>query len=291
VRRFPLAFFRPLAHHDPVTTCVFCGTTADRLTDEHAIPKWARDAFNIQGPITITARDSPGRAPKRIGRLPHLNIVLRQQLCHRCNNEWLARLETAVQPILTPIALRTEPHVQLDPAAQKLLAFWAVKTTFMVELAIHQNYQGRRTVQGYLPTQLELAWMRTRGEPPPRSMVWLGAWDCQQEIPVHYEPSSAPLPTQDGTPVTGHLATLTLGYAAFQVFTVDFLAAEHHGAPLWNTHVPPSLAPALIRIWPQQLIPRDITWPPEAFGRQDWRRLITWDGKLRPDEPIPQLLS
>ena len=57
-------------------------------------------------------------------------------------------------------------------------------------------------------------------EPPPRSMVWLGCWDCQREVPVNYAPSSAPLPTRDGKPVEGHFATFTLGYAAFQVFTV-----------------------------------------------------------------------
>jgi hypothetical protein len=37
--------------------------------------------------------------------------------------------------------------------------------------------------------------------------------------------------------------------------------------------------------YPQQLIPRDLTWPPQGVRRDDWRRLITWDGVLRPDEP------
>jgi hypothetical protein len=155
----------------------------------------------------------------------------------------------------------------------------------MVELAFRQNYHEHRTIEGYLPSELELAWLRTHNEPPPRSMVWLGAWDCQRAVPVNYEPSSAPLPTKDGAPVTGHLTTLTLGFAAFQVFTVDFLAAEQHGADLWNTHVPDSLTHALTRIWPQQLVPRDLTWPPQGVRRDDWRRLITWDGVLRPDEP------
>lgn len=90
--------------------------------------------------------------------------------------------------------------------------------------------------------------MWAHDEPPPRSMVWLCAWDCQRNVPVHYEPSGAPLPTADGTPLAGHLATFTLGFVAFQVFTVDFIAAELHGAVVWNTHVPDSLARALTRI-------------------------------------------
>jgi hypothetical protein len=282
---FLLASTPWLPHHVPVTTCAFCGTTASRLTDEHVIPKWARDAFNIQGKITITASDGPGSTPYRVRRIPHLNIVLRDQLCHRCNNEWLARLEHAVQPILTPMALLTQPQVTLDPAAQELLALWAVKTSLLLELAIRQNPRDVRTVKGYQATAQELAWMWARNEPPPRSMVWLGAWDCQREVPVNYEPSSAGLPTADGIPVTGHLTTFTLGFVVFQVFTVDFVAAELHGAVVWNTHVPDSLAHALTRIWPQQLTPSEITWPPEAFSRNEWRRLITWDGRLRPDEP------
>jgi len=118
-------------------------------------------------------------------------------------------------------------------------------------------------------------------EPPPRSMVWLGCWDCQREVPLNYAPSSAPLRTRDGQPVEGHFATFTLGYVAFQVFTVDFTAADRHGADPWNTHSPPPLAQALTHIWPQLLAARDIVWPQQAFRREDWDRLVTWDGKLR----------
>jgi len=272
-------------------TCVFCGTTTGRisdLTDEHAVPIWARDAFDIQDWVTLTIGRGPDSSTKeQVGRIRHLNIVLRKQLCHRCNNEWLGGLERAVQPILEPMALLTEPQVMLDPAAQKLLAFWAVKTAFLLELAFRRNRYDRRPIKGYVPTDLELAWLWANSEPPPRSMVWLGAWDCQREVPVNYEPSGAPLPTEDGAPVTGHLTTLTLGFAAFQVFTVDFLAAEQHRALVWNTHVPDSLTHSLTRIWPQPLAPRDISWPPRAFRREDWHRLVTWNGELRPGEQVP----
>jgi hypothetical protein len=268
-----------------VRPCVFCGNTVGRATDEHVIPQWARDAFNIQGWITITASDSPDSPPQEVRRIPHLNIVLRGRLCRSCNNEWLAGLERAVQPILEPMALLSQPLPTLGAEAQKLIALWAVKTCLPFELAIRQNPHDRRTVKGYQATPQELAWLRTHNEPPPSSMVWLGAWDCQRAVPVNYEPSTAPLPTADRTLLAGHLTTFTLGFAAFQVFTVDFLSAEKHGAILWNTHVPDTLAQALPRIWPEQLVTCDITWPPQAFRRDEWRRLVTWDGKLRPDEP------
>ena len=83
--------------------------------------------------------------------------------------------------------------------------------------------------------------------------MWLGCWDCQQAIPLRYAPSSAPLPTPDGSQVEGHFATFTLGYVAFQVFTVDYVAAGQHQASAWNDHVPASLAQALPRVWPPLL--------------------------------------
>ncbi len=162
------------------------------------------------------------------------------------------------------MALTGQPTV-LDAQTQALLAFSAVKTALLLELAVRQMYEGQRPVEGYQATEQELAWMWAKNEPPHRSMVWLGCWDCRTTTRVNYEPSSAPLPTRDGAPVAGHLTTITLGYAAFQIFTVDFLAAEQHHADVWNTHVPDSLANALIRIWPQQPMTRDIAWPPTCL--------------------------
>jgi hypothetical protein len=43
---------------------------------------------------------------------------------------------------------------------------------------------------------------------------------------IHYAPSSAPLPTPNGGEVVGHFTTLAIGFAAFQVFSVDFVEAE-----------------------------------------------------------------
>jgi hypothetical protein len=76
-------------------------------------------------------------------------------------------------------------------------------------------------------------------------------------------------------------ATFTLGYVAFQVFTVDYVAADLHQASLWNDHAPSSLAQALPRIWPPLLGQQEISWPPQAFAAPDWDRLVTWDGALR----------
>jgi len=99
--------------------------------------------------------------------------------------------------------------------------------------------------------------------------------------PVRYAPSSAPLPASDDSQVEGHFATFTLGYVAFQVFTVDYVAAGRHQASAWNDHVPTSLAQALPRIWPPLLVQLEVSWPPQAFAAPAWDRLVTWDGALR----------
>jgi hypothetical protein len=267
--------------------CLFCGSTEGPADDEHVIPKWARRAFNIQGPVTAHTRDHPGADREQVGQMKHLNIVLRDAICRTCNNEWLASIEKKAARILKPMAVDAQ-RTELDAAAQALIALWAVKTGLLLELALRQQYPGQRTVQGYAATPQELAWLREQSEPPPRSMVWLGCWDCQKASPVNYEPSGAALPTQDGATVTGHLTTFTLGYVALQIYTVDFIEAQRHGAPVWNTRPPAPLREALPRIWPPQLVIPGVPWPPPAFAQDRWPNLVTWNGALRPDtKPNP----
>ena len=260
--------------------CVFCGSTEGRGTDEHVIPKWARDAFGIEDWVTTNAVEAPGRERMQAGRMRHLNVVLKDGLCRPCNTDWLAPIEDRVKPILLPMMLG-ERAVVLDAPAQALLSFWAVKTGLLLEMAIRQRFPGKREVEGYRATTQELAWLRHKEEPPPRSMVWLECWDCAKEIPVNYEPSGADLPNASGARVTGHLTTFTLGFVAFQLFTVDFIAAEVHDAEVWNTRPPERLRDALTRIWPPQLTVADVQWPQAMFARTDWHSLVTWDGELR----------
>jgi hypothetical protein len=213
-----------------------------------------------------------------------LRVVLKGKLCADCNSGWLGgTVEKPAARLITPMAGWRRPVI-LDAAAQRLLAFWAVKTVFLLEMALRQMHAGERAIEGYLASDVELAWMRERNEPHWRTMVWLGSYDCGQNKPVCYEPSQALVPGADGSLVEGHLTTFSLGYVAFQVFSVDFLAAEQHNAVVWNTRPPVSLSGHLLRIWPKQLTTPDIAWPPEQFGEDadQWHRMVTWGGVLRP---------
>jgi hypothetical protein len=184
-----------------MTSCVLCGASGDRLTDEDVIPKWALRALNVQGPITIGVREETAEQ-QHVGKRRSFKVVLDNGLCPTCNNVRLSQLENEVKPILAPMAVEHRPTT-LTAASQQLLATWAVKTVFLLELAIRQKYPGTRPVEGYLATGPEMAWMFANLEPPPRSMVWLGSWDCQREVPLNYAPSSASLPTRDRQQVEG----------------------------------------------------------------------------------------
>lgn len=262
--------------------CLFCGPTKGLRSDEHVIPVWARDAFAIRGPLTVRMGVEPGEVGVTdIGEMRRLNIKLRGRVCERCNNEFLSQLENVVAPILKPMML-THAKTVLDPVQQAALATWAVKTVWLYEMAVRQRWWlHKRLVEGYLASEVEMAWLWRERRPPPRARVWLGCWDCEQSTAVQYEPSGAPLPTDDDHPVEGHLTTFALGYVAFQVFTVDFIAADEHNADPWNGKFPSKFDDALFRIWPDPL--RDIVWPGRTFGRADWPRLVTWGGCLRPN--------
>lgn len=266
--------------------CVLCGS-ADSPTDEDVIPRWLLRAFDVQGPVTINPREESGE-PQVVGTRPNPKIMLRGGLCSKCNNERLSRLENAVKPILAPMARYAKPTV-LDLDIQRLLAAWAVKTLYLLELAVRQQYPGARMVEGYEPSIAEVGWLlgqlerhpARQIEPPPRSLVWLACWDCSERSVVNYAPSSAALPTPNSGEVLGQFTTLALGFAAFQVFTVDYVAATRSEAKVWNTRPPDSIGPAIPRIWPHLLGAGDVSWPPAAFPNGDFDRLASWDSALR----------
>jgi hypothetical protein len=266
--------------------CVLCGS-ADSPTDEDVIPRWLLRAFDVQGPVTINAREEAGE-PQAVATRPNPKIMLRGGLCSRCNNERLSRLENAIKPILAPVARYAKPAV-LNLDNQRLLAAWAVKTVYLLELAVRQQYPRTRLVEGYEPSIAEMGWLLdqlerrqvAQIEPPPRSMVWLACWDCREQSVVNYAPSSAALPTPDSGEVVGQFTTLALGFATFQVFTVDYVEAARHEAVVWNTRPPESICLAIPRIWPHLLGAGDVSWPPAAFTNGDFERLANWDSALR----------
>jgi hypothetical protein len=217
-------------------------------------------------------------APTReVRTLPALNVTLTGQICAACNNGTLSRIEGAVVDILRPMIVRHE-KTTLTVESQKRLATWAVKTVYLLEPAVRQSFPGR-PIDGFLASESERAWLFTRQEPPPRSRVWLACWDAESASALMYEPSGAPIPTRSGPPLQGQLTTFALGFVAFQVFSVDFVAAESEDAVQFHPPQPsPAIASAINLIWPST---RSVAWPGPAIAHDEWNRLVTWEGALR----------
>jgi hypothetical protein len=155
--------------------CVLCDSP-DNLTDEDVMPKWLLRAFDVQGPATITARAEAGD-PHEVRTLRHFQVTLDDGLCRKCNNELLGALEQAVQPILEPMAVWCQPTI-LDLASQRLLAVWAIKTVYLLELAIRQRYPDARPVGAISPAEQRSAgcWPSSSGGPPSLSSRRHARW-------------------------------------------------------------------------------------------------------------------
>lgn len=272
---------------------MLCSSMEDP-TDEDVIPKWLLRAFDVQKSSTMVTVGEERGEKHKVRDLKYFQVTLDDGLCRKCNNELLSRLENVVQPILGPMAVQAKPTA-LDLDSQRLLAVWAVKTVYLLELAGRQQYAGSRQVEGYKPSISETGWLLSELErhpvklvkPPPRTMAWLACWDCKTPgtanhgSMIHYAPSSAALRTPSGGKLAGQFATLAIGYAAFQVFTVDYVQAEAQQAEVWNPNPPQSLAHAIPLIWPHRLRAGKVAWPPPAFPNDSFERLVSWDMALR----------
>jgi hypothetical protein len=239
-------------------TCIFCGAKGSP-SKEHVIPRWVRAQLATTSDVSIEVNSVAVR------RWPNLYVALADQICDGCNSGWLSKLEKAVKPYLAPM-LTHQTAVSLDTAQQRDLARWAVIKVLLIELALRQKHGRHRTALGYVPSEVELAWLATNATPPPRSQVLLGAFDADSEVVVSiqarmFETSTAGMPAPAGVPF--HVTTLTVGYVLFQVFTIDFVAADSLQFPQADLTMPPPLDEALIQIWPTTRAV--IKWPADVY--------------------------
>lgn len=255
--------------------CIFCGRKDGLPSKEHVVPKWARDYFKVEGSLDLYMQ-RPGQDMERLHTLQHLNLTITRQVCRKCNNGWLAQLEKAVAPFLATMS-KEFVSTSLDMTQLTLLSTWAAKTSFLLERSFRQKY-ARCIHDGYEGSEPELAWLYASHQPPPMARVWLACVDCDHRLPLQYEPSWVPLLCRDGSTMNAHITTFALGYVAFQVFSVDYLAAEQRGARRGWPEIPETIRPGILPVWP---VTGPVDWPPPAFPWANWDQLVTWAGALR----------
>jgi hypothetical protein len=105
--------------------CVLCGEPGER-TREHAVPSWVAARAPGEGPF-VTTRTAGGRWVSE-----ELTVTV-GEVCRKCNEGWLSRLEERVKAIACPAIVGR--RCVWSPKEQRTLALWAFKTAFMMTLA------------------------------------------------------------------------------------------------------------------------------------------------------------
>src|SRR4051794_30508676 len=107
--------------------CAACDSAAV-MSREDVLPRWLHGGLRTASRADGSTRVQPLRA-----RLDLRARIWANAVCRPCNNGWMSRLETAVQPALEPLILGPSRQGSIEDAT--ILATWATKTSLIVELA------------------------------------------------------------------------------------------------------------------------------------------------------------
>jgi hypothetical protein len=167
-------------------------------------------------------------------------VFYTRAICAGCNGGWMARLEQEVRPVLEPMIRGL--WRELQPADQRLLAFWTIKTVLAFQtiespvttFARDDDFHDLYALQG----------------PLPRAQVWLGAETRNDS--GWYRAHSVRVPSSPPDGVDGLGATLVVGHALFYLLLGydDSLKVRLRG----------EAAETLRDIWPGDSNAR--LWPP-----------------------------
>ena len=228
--------------------CIFCG--GKDLTNEDALAKWLSRVIVRPGTrARLEQSEWKGQEVPRLSGWYSGGIDRKvKQACGKCNNGWMSAMEVAARPWLTPMMRGLA--LTLSAEAQRTVAAWAAKTTFMLQYL--------RPVQP-VPSQY-LQWLYTKREPPPD--VWIGlagyAGDDADNPAVHHSgrllrvPGRAPSTENDRNAV---ITTLRIYRLVFRVWVWADPPAQQFPMPY-----PIRLTEFVIPIWPASGFAR--TWPP-----------------------------
>lgn len=231
--------------------CIFCGKSPTTL--EHLFPQWMRPVL-AQDPRGLSAT---GRQVRRVETIEQTTEHTWESkaiidfkvncVCGPCNNGWMSRIESAAQPVLSPMILGA--NASLDRHAQEIVGMWSALKAVVFRYA-HQPIA---------PVPRDwLDYFHQHHEPPKSWSVWVARYIGS--IPARYEgrtvniqfPRIAGL-THAAPTFDGILATILVGQFVAQVFGVN-----------WGAHQGESSS--LFRVWPAHptgVAP--LNWPPSAY--------------------------
>ncbi len=226
-------------------TCIFCDNESG--SEEHLWPDWMHRLVKF-APINLQEADGPviyGQDPEQ-----KINTV-----CHRCNNEWMSRIEDKSKTRLESMLLNKP--ISIDPGGMKLLTEWAI-----LRAMVFESIKPRNSNEQFF-TREERTAFKEKQTIPDRTRVWVGALE-NSHIGYHGTDFTL-LNSADGYRRigTGSVGTIYAGHIIMQTVT------EHihppHAVPPGPVIIPPS-GP-----WDERLVeiylghPKRIGWPTKPF--------------------------
>jgi hypothetical protein len=230
--------------------CAFCGERR-KASDEHVIPKWMSRLFPDTNWIQTDRSTKREKASAKYIR------ILSDSQCEECNNTWLSRIETAAQPVLTPLIFGNS--VVLTPMDQAVIRRWMFKTALTFDL------HGLRSRNGCFFTQRERsAFMRTLT--PPSCSVFLGRFRGESTGLIQDDPFVVTIDRSNGGTDTDRMVAQLPGYSV--TFVIDQMILQ----VVYVRGLPTSI-PLVVRNWREALINviplGEAAWPPRLSFRDD----------------------
>jgi hypothetical protein len=124
-------------------TCIFCARILDpsqlalptSQTREHVFARWIRDAVANKRMTMYEA--GPNQAITQLRQVPLSNLV-NSNVCKECNNGWMEKLESAVDPLVQRL-IAGAGIATLLPHEIELLARWTAKTVAVLSFVTPQQ--------------------------------------------------------------------------------------------------------------------------------------------------------
>jgi hypothetical protein len=118
-----------------ITHCIFCGVQLkparteqpDSRTDEHVYGRWFRDNVVNQKVKMFTSDGTTAT----MHRQPSLEALVNSAVCKECNNGWMSKLETQIDPIVDKLTNGTDISL-LTPDEVEIVARWTGKTAIVL---------------------------------------------------------------------------------------------------------------------------------------------------------------
>lgn len=234
--------------------CIFCGQSAGSA--EHIFPDWLNDVFaQIDWQPTGTPPQW-GRGTQNLITDEHIENVWTaneicsltvRKVCRECNNGWMATLEGAAKPLLTPMVLGRP--TTLTVAEQVTIGTWATKTAMVCEASMSDD-------RNFSPEDRRI--VMTEDRPPGHVRVMAAGLEGLLS-PARF--GLIRMEVQQGGKRIGdfHLYTLQINMLVLQVMRQDPPAPV---ATVWN---PPARQwVGEVRVFPPTPAETGFYWPPEV---------------------------